>query len=58
MASAVFEKTVAVRLDMPEKVHKLLRMVAASEGKSMAAYCRDVIVQNVTDKARQKRIKP
>lgn len=37
------ERACPVRLDLPIDVHRLLRVVAADDGKSMAAYAREVL---------------
>lgn len=36
-------KTKPIRLDLTEAQHRKLRVMAAKDGKSMAAFCRDVI---------------
>jgi plasmid stability protein len=46
-----------VRLDLSQDVHRLLRLVAADEGVSMAAYARDAFEQHVRAEAKRRRIK-
>jgi predicted HicB family RNase H-like nuclease len=46
-----------VRLDLSQDVHRLLRLVAADEGVSMAAYARDAFEQHVRAEAKKRRIK-
>jgi hypothetical protein len=58
MAQAeVIDTTHAVRLDLPSRPHKLLRLVAAYEGVSMANYARDLVSRHLEDEAKRKGIK-
>lgn len=42
-------KTKPVRLDLDEDVHRMLRVVAAEQGKPMAVFARDVVERVVRD---------
>ena len=46
-----------VRLDLSEEVHRLLRLVAADEGVSMAAYARECLERHLREDANRKGIK-
>jgi hypothetical protein len=46
-----------VRLDLSAEVHRLLRLVAADEGVSMAAYARDAFEQHLRAEAKRRGIK-
>jgi plasmid stability protein len=46
-----------VRLDLSEDVHRLLRLVAADEGVSMAAYARDAFEGHLRAEAKKRGIK-
>jgi predicted HicB family RNase H-like nuclease len=46
-----------VRLDLAEDVHRLLRLVAADEGVSMAAYARDAFERHLREEAAKRGIK-
>ena len=46
-----------VRLDLSEDVHRLLRLVAADEGMSMAAYARDAFELHLRAEANKRGIK-
>ncbi len=46
-----------VRLDLPADVHRLLRLVAADEGVSMAAYARTAVEQHLRDEVKRRGIK-
>lgn len=50
--------TRAIRLDLPPKVHRLLRLMAADAGMSMAAYAREAVGQIVKDEARKRGLIP
>jgi plasmid stability protein len=57
-AEAVVEpKLKPVRLDLSEDVHRLLRLVAADEGVSMAAYARDAFEEHLRSEAKKRGIK-
>ncbi len=43
-----------VRLDLPDDVHRRLRLVAAHEGMSMASYARDVLARNLEDEVKRR----
>jgi predicted HicB family RNase H-like nuclease len=47
----------AVRLDLTPEVHRLLRMAAADEGVSMAAYARTLLERHVREEAKRRGIK-
>jgi predicted HicB family RNase H-like nuclease len=47
----------AVRLDLTPEVHRLLRMVAAHEGLSMAAYARTHLERHLREEAKRRGIK-
>jgi hypothetical protein len=47
----------AVRLDLTPEAHRLLRMVAAHAGLSMAAYARDSLERLVREEAKRRGIK-
>ena len=47
MQAAAEPKTKAVRLDLPEDVHRMLRVVAAEDAKPMAVFAREVVEQVV-----------
>lgn len=51
------EKTRPVRLDLPPKAHRLLRLVAADEDISMAAFARDKLVELLEIEAKKRGIK-
>jgi hypothetical protein len=46
-----------VRLILPPDLHRLLRLVAADEGTSMASYVKDVIESHVREEAKRRGIK-
>jgi plasmid stability protein len=46
-----------VRLDLPPEVHRLLRLVAAHEGLSMAAYARNHLEQHLREEVKRRGIK-
>ena len=46
-----------VRLDLSPGVHRLLRLIAADEDVSMAAYARDAIEQHLRGEAKRRGIK-
>jgi predicted HicB family RNase H-like nuclease len=46
-----------VRLDLSPEVHRLLRLLAADEDVSMAAYARDHLELHLREEARRKGIK-
>jgi len=46
-----------VRLDLTPGVHRLLRLIAADEGVSMAAYARIAIEHHLRDEAHRRGIK-
>lgn len=50
-------KTRPVRLDLAPDVHRLLRLVAADEEVSMAAFARDVLEQALREEAKRRGIK-
>jgi plasmid stability protein len=50
-------ETKPVRVDLPPDVHRLLRLVAADEGVSMAAYARDSLEQSVRAEAKRRGLK-
>ena len=50
-------KTKPVRLDLEPEVHRLLRLVAADDEKSMAAYARDVLEEVLRQEAKRRGIK-
>lgn len=56
-AAPVEIKTKPVRLDLEPEVHRLLRLVAADEEVSMAAYARDVLERVLRDEAKKRGIK-
>lgn len=47
----------AVRLDLTPEAHRLLRMVAAHEGLSMASYARTLLERHVREEAKRRGIK-
>jgi hypothetical protein len=49
--------THAVRLDLPTRSHRLLRRIAADEDISMATYARDLLIEHLEAKAKEKGIK-
>lgn len=55
---ATIEATKPVRLDVPIEDHQLLRFTAAINGKSMASFARDVVVEYVRAEAKRRGIKP
>jgi plasmid stability protein len=57
MPAAAENKVRPVRLDLPPDVHRLLRLVAADEDMSMAAYARDKLEQVLRDEAKRRGIK-
>jgi predicted HicB family RNase H-like nuclease len=54
MPATAEPKTKPVRLDLQPDAHRLLRLVAASEGMSMAAYARDVVERHVREEAERR----
>jgi plasmid stability protein len=50
-------QTRPVRLDLAPEIHRLLRLVAADEEKSMAAYARDALADHLTEEAKKRGIK-
>jgi hypothetical protein len=57
MTEAVEPKTRPVRLDLSQRVHKLLRIIAAQEDVSMASYARDLVEQHLEELAKKRGIK-
>lgn len=57
MPAEATEQTHAVRLDLPTRAHKLLRLIAAYEGSSMATHARDIISRYLEDEAKRRGIK-
>jgi len=53
----VATRTYAVRLDMPSRAYGLLRLIAAYEKKSMAAYARDSLWRLLEDEAKRRGVK-
>lgn len=49
MPATMEPKTKAIRLDLPEDDHQALRVLAAKEGMSMAAYVRDLVLERVRE---------
>lgn len=49
--------THAVRLELPTRSHRLLRRIAADEDVSMATYARDLLIEHLESKAKEKGIK-
>jgi plasmid stability protein len=49
-ATAAKPGTKPVRLDLPRDAHRVLRLAAAANGMSMAAYARDIIVEHLSGK--------
>jgi predicted HicB family RNase H-like nuclease len=47
-----------VRLDLTPEVHRLLRLVAADEDVSMAAFARDIVEERLREEAKKRGIKP
>lgn len=54
---ATAESTKPVRLDLSEEAHRLLRLVGAYHGKSMASYARDLVEKHVREEAERRGIK-
>lgn len=50
-------KTKPVRLDLEVEVHRMLRLVAAHEGLSMAAYARDTMERHLRGEIKERGIK-
>jgi hypothetical protein len=46
-------KTKPVRLDLTPEIHRMLRVVAAEDGKAMASYARDELEKLVRAKHRE-----
>jgi plasmid stability protein len=46
-----------VRLDLPPDIHRLLRLVAADEDVSMAAYARDQLALHLKEEAKKRGIR-
>ncbi len=55
---AIAESTKPVRLDLSPETHRLLRLIAAFHGQSMASFARDLVDNQVRDEAKQRGIKP
>ena len=51
-------ETKPVRLDLPPDVHRLLRLVSADDGISMAAYARKQLAAHLREEAKRRGIKP
>lgn len=47
-----------VRLDLSSETHRLLRLVSAIHGKSMASYARDLVENHVREETKRRGIKP
>lgn len=48
----------AVRLELPPELHRLLRLLAADEETSMAAYAREALERHLREEAARRGIKP
>ena len=46
--------TKPVRLDLDPETHRLLRLVAAADDKSMAAFARDLVAVSVREEAKRR----
>jgi predicted HicB family RNase H-like nuclease len=57
IASPAETKLKPVRLDLEPDVHRLLRLVAAHDGASMASYARDALENHVREEAKKRGIK-
>lgn len=55
---AIAEVTKPVRLDLSAETHRLLRLVAAFHGQSMASFARDLVENHVRNEASERGIKP
>ncbi len=47
MGMEITDNTTRVRLDIPDKEHTYLRILAAQSGVSMAHYCKVVVLEAV-----------
>ena len=47
-------KLKAVRLDLPPDLHRMLRLVAADEGSSMASYARDLLARHLPEELKRR----
>jgi hypothetical protein len=43
-----------VRLDLPPDLHRMLRLVAADQGTSMASYARDLLARHLPEELKQR----
>ena len=50
-------ETKPVRLDLTPEVHRLLRIVSADAGQSMAAFARDIMESVLRDEAKRRGLK-
>lgn len=57
MPATVDAPTRPVRLDLPADVHRLLRLVAADEEKSMASFARELLARTLREEAARRGIK-
>lgn len=46
-----------IRLDLPPNVHRMLRLIAADEGVSMAAFARNFLSRHLCEEAKRRGIK-
>jgi len=47
-----------VRLELPVRGHRLLRLIAADADTSMATYARDTVMRHLEEEAKKRGIKP
>lgn len=57
MPEVLVPKTKPVRVDLPPDVHRLLRLVAADRGVSMAALAREFVERSAKTEASERGIK-
>jgi hypothetical protein len=57
MTTAAEPTLKAVRLDLPPASHRLLRLLAADDEVSMAAYARDALETHLREEAKKRGIK-